>query len=146
VSVATKTKAHRAISEMLDRFDPPLQPLSDEALAALVGVGREAPHDPPNRIRELRDKAGLSQRDLAKRMGLTGPEVHKLENGDRRLTAEHLTKLSGIFGEPPEVIMGWVPVGQGSERERLERIEQRLERIEGLLVELVAQGRRDEAA
>ena len=62
------------------------------------------------------------------------------------MTAEHLTKLSGIFGEPPEVIMGWVPVGQGSERERLERIEQRLERIEGLLVELVAQGRRDEAA
>jgi transcriptional regulator with XRE-family HTH domain len=63
----------------------------------------------PNRIRELRELRGLSQRDLARRMGLTGPEVHKLETGMRRLRSEHLDKLTAILGEEAGAIAGWTP-------------------------------------
>lgn len=83
----------------------------------------------PNRIRELRQAKGLSQRDLARRMGLTGPEVHKLEHGDRRLTAAHLDLLTGILGEEASLIAGWGPPPPAPETQ--------LDRIEAMLRELL---------
>jgi transcriptional regulator with XRE-family HTH domain len=86
----------------------------------------------PNRIRELREARGLSQRDLARRMGLTGPEVHKLEHGHRRLTAAHLDLLTGILGEDAGAIAGWTPPPPqpGSQ---MDRIENKLDELLGLM-------------
>lgn len=84
----------------------------------------------PNRIKALREAKGLSQRDLARRMGLTGPEVHKLEHGDRRLTAAHLDLLTGILGEEASLIAGWGPTPWPEATQ--------LDRIEAMLTELLA--------
>lgn len=82
----------------------------------------------PNRIRALREAKGLSQRDLARRMGLTGPEVHKLEHGYRRLTAAHLDLLTGILGEDAATIAGWGPAPM-PEATQLDRIETMLREL-----------------
>ena len=39
----------------------------------------------PGMLREMREGASLTQRDLAKRMGITHVAVHKSETGDRRV-------------------------------------------------------------
>src|SRR4051794_3095818 len=102
---------------------PPLQPRSEVASAS-PAVER------PNRIRELREAKGLSLRELGRRMGLTGPEIYKLETGDRRLTAAHLDKLVPILGEDAATIAGWGPPP--------ESVDARLARIEAKLDELLA--------
>jgi transcriptional regulator with XRE-family HTH domain len=85
-----------------------------------------------NRIRELRERRGLSQRDLARRMCLTGPEVHKLETGMRRLRSEHLDKLTAILGEEAGVIAGWTPSPPPPESQ-MDRIESKLDELLALM-------------
>jgi transcriptional regulator with XRE-family HTH domain len=86
----------------------------------------------PNRIRELRELRGLSQRDLARRLGLTGPEVHKLETGMRRLRSEHLDKLTAILGEDAGAIAGWTPSPPQSPSQ-MDRIEAKLDELLALM-------------
>lgn len=47
----------------------------------------------PNRLRELREAAGLSIADVAARLGVTKQEIGHLELGKRRLTSDWLVKL-----------------------------------------------------
>ncbi|GAA3748993.1 helix-turn-helix domain-containing protein [Salinactinospora qingdaonensis] len=64
------------------------------------------------RIRESRAAAGLSQQDLADKVGLERSMISKLEKGDRRIDAVELTRLAGALDYPlthflhpaPEVI------------------------------------------
>lgn len=49
---------------------------------------------PPNRIRELRLKRGLSQTVLGERVGLTQGQVGHLENGARNLTLEWMKRIA----------------------------------------------------
>lgn len=49
------------------------------------------------RIKVLREKVGMSQESLAKKMGLSRPAVSQVETGDRKLAADELQKLSQIF-------------------------------------------------
>jgi transcriptional regulator with XRE-family HTH domain len=48
----------------------------------------------PNRIKEHRDRAGLSQFDLAIKIGTTPQQVSRLERGDRRIKTDMLPKLA----------------------------------------------------
>ena len=107
---------------------------------------------PTNRVRELRELNRMSQRDLGRRLGMSGPEVHKLETGQRLMKAWHLEKLADVFGCSQEEIMGRAPAPTSAEAAQidtmaeLKRIDAKLGRICELLEELVAQGRRDRAA
>src|SRR6478752_2600932 len=96
--------------------------------APITRAKRRNAMERPNRIRELREARGLSQRDLARRMGLTGPEVHKLENGMRRLRSEHLDKLTLILGEEAGAIAGWTPSPPPPESQ-MDRIEAKLDEL-----------------
>lgn len=51
-----------------------------------------------NRLREFRDRAGLSMQALANRVGTTAPQINKLEKGERRLTLDWMTRLAGALG------------------------------------------------
>lgn len=88
-----------------------------------------------NRIKELREAAGLSQRELARRLGCNGTDVHRIEHGQRRLNAEMLTKLSEVFNVPSDEIIGAAPKasreleGQAAILARLDRIERMLEQV-----------------
>lgn len=67
------------------------------------------------RIKELREKFGLNQERLAELIGVSRPTLSQIENGERRVYAEELIKLSEIFNisvgallgleEQPEVVL-----------------------------------------
>ncbi|UCE21491.1 MAG: DUF4065 domain-containing protein [Candidatus Aminicenantes bacterium] len=49
------------------------------------------------RIKELRVKVGMSQQRLAEILGVSRPTISQLENGERKIFADELIKLSEIF-------------------------------------------------
>jgi transcriptional regulator with XRE-family HTH domain len=49
----------------------------------------------PNRLRELRDRAGLSQQQVAARAGISAAYYGALERGDKRLNADTASRLQG---------------------------------------------------
>ena len=56
---------------------------------------------PMNRIREIREAAGLSSDELAERIGTSGAQIRRLEVGDRKLTAEWMEKIAEALGCSP---------------------------------------------
>lgn len=63
------------------------------------------------RIARARSAAGMSELELADRLGVTVATLEGWENGDRAPRANHLTRLSGVLG----VAFSWLIVGAGSE-------------------------------
>jgi len=66
----------------------------------------------PERLREARKLAGLSQGHVAKILGLHRPSISEMEAGNRRVSADELARLAEIYdvsvawliGEAPETI------------------------------------------
>ncbi len=56
------------------------------------------------RLREARKMAGLSQGQVAKLLGLHRPTVSEIEGGNRRVSAEELSK----FAETYDVTVSWL--------------------------------------
>jgi len=54
---------------------------------------------------KLRENAGLSQKELAVKLGITNKAVSKWENGNSKPSLEQIIKLSEIFGESIENIV-----------------------------------------
>jgi transcriptional regulator with XRE-family HTH domain len=52
----------------------------------------------PNRIKELREAAGLTLQELAEKLGTDRSQVRRLECGERRLTLEWMTRISEALG------------------------------------------------
>ncbi|WP_422446614.1 helix-turn-helix domain-containing protein [Thermoanaerobacterium sp. DL9XJH110] len=50
------------------------------------------------RIRQLREKLGLSNRQLALKAGLSQPVMYRIENGYRRVDIETLEKICDALG------------------------------------------------
>jgi phage repressor protein C with HTH and peptisase S24 domain len=51
-----------------------------------------------NRIREFRERAGLSMQALADRAGTSAPQINKLEKGERKLTVDWMIRLGQALG------------------------------------------------
>lgn len=74
-----------------------------------------------NRLRELRDGKGLSQEQLAEMVGTRKQQISKLENSERKLSAEWMERLAPyldcapyelywrVFDEAP--LISWVQAG-----------------------------------
>jgi len=58
-----------------------------------------------NKIRELREHVGFSQKRLSELLGVLRPTVSQIENGERRISADELKKLSEIFGVSMENLL-----------------------------------------
>lgn len=58
------------------------------------------------RVRALRDKKGLSQKDLADRLGMPRSIVSTYENGRRMPTYGKLIKLAYVFGVSTDYLLG----------------------------------------
>jgi transcriptional regulator with XRE-family HTH domain len=63
------------------------------------------------RLREAREAAGLSQGQVAKKLDLHRPTVTEMEAGRRKVTAEELEQLAGIYG----VTVDWLLTGNAGD-------------------------------
>ena|SRR5215471_228051 len=52
----------------------------------------------PNGLRKVREKAGLTQRDVAELLGVSYVQVGRIERGYNRLSADHCAKLVQVLG------------------------------------------------
>jgi transcriptional regulator with XRE-family HTH domain len=58
-----------------------------------------------NRIREIREAKGLSQPQLAEKVGTSQPQMDRLEKGQRRLTQEWMQRIAkALKCEPGDLI------------------------------------------
>lgn len=58
------------------------------------------------RIKALRDENGLSQHDFGGALGFSRPTVSQIENGERKITAEELLKISSYFNVSVDNLLG----------------------------------------
>lgn len=59
-----------------------------------------------NRIRELREKMGLTGSELAQRIGISAQHVYDLERGKRRLNETLIKKLCQVFNVSSDYLLG----------------------------------------
>lgn len=57
------------------------------------------------RIREWRDKSGLTQEQLAERAGMTKSMISEIESGKKRLHDDHVMALAAAFAIGPEMLL-----------------------------------------
>lgn len=62
------------------------------------------------RIKQLREAAGLSQRELGERIGISGPAVAMWESGENRPSLTNLEKLADVLGVSIDAILGRDPI------------------------------------
>jgi transcriptional regulator with XRE-family HTH domain len=60
-------------------------------------VGRE--------IRQYRRSAGLTQKQIASMIGVTGAQLHRYETGATRITASRLIAIAGALGVRPDTLL-----------------------------------------
>ena len=60
------------------------------------------------RIKELREKAGMTQEELAKRLHTTKQTIHKYEkNIVTNIPSDRIKELAKILDSTPDYILGW---------------------------------------
>lgn len=64
-----------------------------------------------NIVRELRQRAGMQQKELAIHIGVARPTVSEWEHGKKDPSGDRLKKLSELFKVDPGVILGYRPLG-----------------------------------
>lgn len=62
------------------------------------------------RIKEFRRNQGLTQKQVAWRIGVTGAQLHRYEAGATRIAASRLIAIATALGVQPEVLMGGATV------------------------------------
>lgn len=65
-------------------------------------------------LREWRLAKGLTQPELAKRVGTVKSEISRLEKGTRRMTMDWMSALSKAMSISPEDLMSLPPIGFGA--------------------------------
>ena len=59
----------------------------------------------PNRIRELRDALGLTQKEVGARVGLSSAQISRLEKGERPLSVPWMNRLARVLGCTPAELL-----------------------------------------
>lgn len=74
-----------------------------------------------NRIKEIREAAGLTQEELAEKVGTTGNHIWRLESGGTKLTHEWMTRLAEALAcTPADLIANVVAAEVSAEVEEVE--------------------------
>lgn len=63
-----------------------------------------------NAIRELRERAGIQQKELALAIGVSQPTVSEWEHGKKDPTGDRLEKVAFYFGVSKRVVRGLDPI------------------------------------
>jgi DNA-binding XRE family transcriptional regulator len=87
-------------------------------------VAEEAPMNLP-RLKELRERAFLTQADLAQRAGVSEVTINRIENGHYRARFSTINKLAVALGVGPEVLAdGAMPHSEAETRQRTREIDE----------------------
>jgi len=70
-------------------------------------VGRE--------IRQYRRSAGLTQKQIASMVGVTGAQLHRYETGSTRITASRLIDIANALGVRPDTLLATAAAAGGAE-------------------------------
>ena len=103
-----------------------------------------------SRLRLARERAGLSQGQVAKILGLHRPSISEIEAGRRRVSGEELARLADIY----EVEVGWLTGPSTGDSPDWDRVQlaarelaklkpEDLKRVEKLLASLRRSGGKD---
>jgi len=57
------------------------------------------------RVKEYREQSGMNQQKLSEILGVARPTISQIENGERKISADELIKLSKIFGVSIETLL-----------------------------------------
>jgi transcriptional regulator with XRE-family HTH domain len=57
------------------------------------------------KIKKIREKLGLSQEELGKKLGVKRVAVSQIETGDRKISAEEIAKVAKVFNMPTDVLL-----------------------------------------
>ncbi|MDF9408210.1 MAG: anaerobic benzoate catabolism transcriptional regulator [Pelotomaculum sp. PtaB.Bin013] len=88
------------------------------------------------RIRELREKHGMSQDQLATELGLSRPVVTKIEGGKKAINSLELRQIADILGVSTDLLMD---IGEEDEETLVGRFRARQKSDDKMLVESVEQ-------
>ncbi len=104
----------------------------------------------PERLREARKLAGLSQGQVAKMLGLHRPSVSEIEAGNRRISADELARLAEIYDVSVAWLVGEAPETMDAQDPRLELAARELSKLKPddleRLLKLLAAMRNDSTA
>ena len=71
-------------------------------------------------IFRIRIEKGLSQDEMARKLGVVRNTYRKIEKGDLKLISEHIAAIADVFGiSEEELVLGYKPAGQTGELEDL---------------------------
>ena len=85
-------------------------------------------------IRKLREKRGLSQEELATRMGYKSKStINKIEQGVNDIPQNKIEKFAEVLDTSPAVLMGWIDEGTNKKNDVLANIVLQLRKDEDLL-------------
>src|SRR6266545_1662181 len=93
--------------------------------------GREAGETIPQRLARIRRERGMTQVELAQRLGVAQPVVSDYERGELRLHGQLIVKLSEILGVSSEELLALkkAPANGAIKNRRLLRRLQEIERL-----------------
>ncbi len=57
-------------------------------------------------VKEIRIRVGMTQLDLAERLGCAQSEVSRIESGERSVTVDRLFDLARVLGVSPAELLG----------------------------------------
>lgn len=77
-----------------------------------------------DRLRQAREKAGLSQVDLANKAGFSRGHISFLETGKRRITLDNWIRLAKACGVHPAFMFGINPSGNNNPIETIRNLNQ----------------------
>jgi transcriptional regulator with XRE-family HTH domain len=75
-----------------------------------------------NRIKELREARNLTLEQVADAAGTTFQQIHRLENGKRRLTDEWMRRIAPILGVHPAALLLEFSEGKHSFQESVDEV------------------------
>ncbi|MGM9768296.1 MAG: helix-turn-helix transcriptional regulator [Candidatus Cryptobacteroides sp.] len=71
-------------------------------------------------IFRIRIEKGLSQDEMARKLGVVRNTYRKIEKGDLKLISEHIAAIADVFGiSEEELVLGYKPAGQTGKLEDL---------------------------
>lgn len=75
------------------------------------------------RLRQLRDRSGLTMEELADRLGITRQAIYNMEKGKNRFTLERLRRVTEALGYDFEVRLTPLDEGRGVAADHAERLQ-----------------------